>query len=133
MGQRLKLSVLAETFCICRLERDTALPPDIYGLDFFSVTRTSDELSVVVSEEALSREELPAEAEVEGGWACLKVEGPLELSMVGVLAALSEALAESGVPLFAVSTYETDYLLLKREYLERAISALSDAGHVTLE
>lgn len=129
MDQRLTLSVLDGSFAVCRLECDTAVPAAIFGLDFSSITRTRDELSIVAPEEALSQEDLPSGAKVEGGWSCLEVEGPLEFSMVGVLASLSGTLAEAGVALFAVSTYETDYLLVKREDLGRATTALSEAGH----
>lgn len=130
MGQRLTLSVLEGSFGVCRLDRDAAVPARILALDFFCVTRTREELSIVASEEALSREELPSETRVEDGWACLKVEGPLEFSMVGVLAELSGTLAEAGISIFAVSTYDTDYLLVKNEDLASTVQALSGAGHL---
>lgn len=126
---RLTLSVLDESFIVCRLDGDTEVPARLLELDFFSITRTGDELSVIVPEGALGEEVLPAGAKVEADWACLEVEGPLALSLVGVLAALSGTLAEAGVSLFAVSTYDTDYLLVKNGELEKAVSTLSEAGH----
>lgn len=123
------LSILDGAFCICRLASGAETPDWVLALDFFSIIRTREELSIVVPEDNLRRAELPAEANIECGWACMKVEGPLDLSLVGVLAELSGALAGAGVPLFAVSTYETDYLLVKNEDLGRSTAALSEAGH----
>lgn len=130
---RLTLSVLEESFGVCRLEGDAVIPAQILALDFFSVTRTRDEISIVAQEDALRREDLPEKASVEAGWACLKVEGPLDFSLVGVLAALSGALARAGVSVFAVSTYDTDYLLVKDCELTRALAALSEAGHTVAD
>lgn len=124
------LSILDGAFCICRLESGAKTPDWVLGLDFFSITRTREELSIVAPEGNLRRAELPAEAKIEGGWACLKVEGPLDLSLVGVLAELSRTLAEAGISIFAVSTYDTDYVLVGNEDLDGAVRALSGAGHL---
>jgi hypothetical protein len=124
------LSILDRAFGICRLESGAETPDWVITLDFFSITRTREELSIVAPEGDLRRAELPAEAKVEGGWACMKVEGPLDLSLVGVLAELSGTLAEAGISIFAVSTYDTDYILVKNEDLDVAVRALSDAGHL---
>jgi hypothetical protein len=77
---------------------------------------------------------LPEEIEIEsdksdGGWVCFKVEGPLEFSLVGILAGISLALAEAGVSIFALSTFETDYILVKRNQVEVAKEALTSAGY----
>lgn len=125
----LKLTVLDETFGICRLPGETPLPAGLYGRELCSITRAGEELSIVAPEACLRGATLPAEAVIEGGRACLKVEGPLELSLVGVLAELSGALARAGVPLFAISTYDTDYLLVESARLPAAVAALSEAGH----
>lgn len=127
--QRLTLFVLDETFGVCRLGGEAAVPAGLLDLELCSITRTREELSIVAPEEVLRRVGLPAEARIEGGWACLKVEGPLEFSLVGVLAALSGPLARAGVSLFALSTYDTDYLLVRSAELSRAVAALSEAGH----
>jgi hypothetical protein len=123
------LSILDGAFGICRLESGSETPDWVPALDFFSITRTREELSIVAPEDDMRRAELPAEASIEGGWACLKVEGPLDLSLVGVLAELSGTLAEAGISIFAVSTYDTDYLLVRDEDLPAAVAALSAAGH----
>ncbi len=91
---------------------------------FFSVTRTSDELSVVTE---LSF--VPVGVQSQAGWRVLKVHGPFVLSEIGVLASLAAPLAEAKISLFAVSTFETDYLLLASQALPAAIAALERAGH----
>ena len=72
---------------------------------------------------------VPAGATAERGWRCMKVDGPLDFELTGVLAALTQTLAEAGVPVFALSTYDTDYLLVKDEQLKIAAAALERAGH----
>ena len=91
---------------------------------FFSVTRTGDELSVVCPEVVV-----PGDARSEGGWRALKLEGPFEFSEVGVLASVAAPLAEAGVGIFAVSTFDTDYVLVKEEQLSPAVAALRGRGH----
>ncbi|WP_047865944.1 ACT domain-containing protein [Rubrobacter aplysinae] len=128
-GPGLTLSALDEGFAVCRLDGASRVPEWVLSLDFFSVTRTPQELSIVAPEEAFERARLPAGAKVEGGWACLAVAGPLDFSLVGVLAGLTDALAAAGVSVFAISTYDTDYLLVKEQELARAMEALSAVGH----
>jgi hypothetical protein len=89
----------------------------------FSVTRTEDELSVVCPET-----EAPAGARVERGWRALKLQGPIPFSETGVIAGLATALAKEDLSVFALSTYDTDYLLLRGDDLSRAVDALRRAG-----
>jgi hypothetical protein len=91
---------------------------------FWSITRTEEELSVVCPEA-----HVPPEVKRETGWRALKVEGPLDFSLTGILASLTAPLAEEKVSVFAVSTYDTDYLLVKGEQLEKAIRALREEGY----
>ena len=119
----MKLTVLAGEYSVWRLAADAPLPAADPGC-FLSLTRTEDELSIV----ALSTE-VPADAITESGWRCLKVEGPLPFDMTGVLAALSTPLADAGISIFVISTYDTDYLLVKSADLERSCRVLRDAGH----
>jgi hypothetical protein len=121
---KLTLSVLPDAFAICRLDPEAAIPGWATADRFFSITRTHDELSIV----CLQRD-VPAGIRCEPGWRCLKVEGPLALSLIGIMASLSSTLAQAGISLFALSTYDTDYLLVKEDKLERAIRALAEAGH----
>jgi uncharacterized protein len=115
-----ELRVLEGRYAICRLPADAEVPAR-----FFSVTRTADELSVVCAEDAA-----PAGARCEGGWRVLQVAGPLEFSLTGVLAGIAAPLAEAGVSIFAISTFDTDYVLVKEEKLAQAIDALRRAGHL---
>lgn len=94
------------------------------GIGLYCVTRTADELSVVCEESRV-----PAAVRVEKDWVALKLEGPFPFSMTGVLASFLQPLAAANIPIFAVSTFDTDYVLMKREKLEEAIKALGTAGH----
>ncbi len=118
------LSLLPETFAICRLEADSAIPSWAIGGDFFSITHTADELSIVCPQG-----NIPSGIRCETGWRCLKVEGPLDFAQTGILVSLATALAEALVSIFAVSTFDTDYLLVKEEMTEETIEALSGEGH----
>ena len=120
----LSLAVLPGEFSVWRLAADAPLPSVAPG-SFLSVTRTDDELSVVSSST-----DVPSGAKSETGWRCLKVEGPLPFEMTGVLADLSGPLARAEIPIFVVSTYDTDYLLVKASDLDKACIALRGEGHV---
>ena len=112
---------------MCRLAAGEPVPDWAVGGDFFCVVRTRDELSVVCAENRVvgARDRIS----VEGGWVTLKLEGPFPFEMTGVLASFIEPLAEAGIPIFAISTFDTDYVLVKQEDLERAGTALQAAGH----
>lgn len=122
--RRFDLSVLPDTLAIARLSVGATLPPWAAQGAFFSVTRTSDEVSIVCS-----ARQIPPRVGAETGWRALKVAGPFALSEVGVLAALAAPLAKAHVSLFAISTFDTDYLLVSEKQLQAAIAALRDAGH----
>jgi hypothetical protein len=93
--------------------------------DLFSVTRTADELSVVCRQEAV-----PEGIVCERGWRCLRVEGSMPFTIVGVLASLTTAVAKAGVAVFAFSTFDTDYLFVKEGDMPRAVASLRSAGHL---
>jgi len=112
-----RLRVLPGELVVARLAPDAPLPPA-----FFSATRTDAELSVVCAPQ-----EVPPGAPAEPGWRALEVAGPLDFGLTGVLASIAVPLAEAGVSIFAVSTYDTDYILVRD--LEAAVSALREAGH----
>ena len=122
--RRLELTLFPERYAISRLAGDAPLPEWATQGRFFSVTRTGDELSIVTE---LSR--VPVGVDSQSGWRVLKVHGPFVLSEIGVLSALATPLAEAKISLFAVSTFETDYLLVASSTLSRAIAALERAGH----
>ena len=122
--RHLELSLLPERYAISRLGADSRIPAWATQGSFFSVTRTGDELSIV-TEVSL----VPIGVPSQPGWRVLKVHGPFVLTEIGVLAALAVPLAEAKISLFAVSTFDTDYLLVASESLAAAIAALERAGH----
>ncbi|MEU7477346.1 ACT domain-containing protein [Lentzea sp. NPDC042327] len=124
--KRLIVDVRPGGYTVTRLAPGTPLPAGLLDLTgvLVSVTRTPDEVSVI----APSSFELPA-GTAEEGWRLLTVRGPLEFTLTGIMAALAGELAAAGVPLFALSTYDTDHLLVKQSDLDRAVVALRAAGH----
>lgn len=120
----LRLTVLPYRLAISRLQSHAPLPGWAVDGPFFSITRTADELSIVCLEE-----QAPGDVTVERGWRCLKVEGPLDFALTGILADLAGALASADISIFAVSTFDTDYLLVKEETLDGAVETLTVAGH----
>lgn len=124
MIHRLTISVHPAVYAICRLEADAALPNWALGKQFRTVTRTPSELSIVCQES-----DIPADAHAERKRRLLQIEGILAFTLSGVLASIATPLAEAGVSIFAISTYDTDYILVADEDLDRAIAALEGAGH----
>jgi hypothetical protein len=119
-----QLYVLDDLYAVARLEPDAALPVWAQQGPFWSITRSDSELSVVCREE-----DVPPDASAERGWCAFEVAGPLDFSLIGVVASLVTPLAEEGIPLFLVSTFETDYLLVREHDLHRSVEALTNAGH----
>ena len=120
----LRLSVLEDHFAICRLEHDSELPGWATEAGFSSITCTPDELSIVCRQE-----NVPDGATREDGWRALGIEGPLDFSLVGILASVAAPLAEAGISVFAISTYDTDYVLVREEALGTAVAVLRESGH----
>src|SRR5262245_54261443 len=115
----LTLDLLDGTFTVCRLAPGDPLPAWARDGSFYSISRTADELSVVCRQEAV-----PEGIRCERGWRCLRVAGTLDFALVGVLASLLDPLARAGVSVFVVSTFDTDFLLVKEGTLGAAIDAL---------
>jgi hypothetical protein len=125
MARRLlTISILPEIFAICRLEKDARVPQWAAGGNLTCITRTTDELSVVCPESVV-----PENVQAQRGWRALKVHGPFDFSETGVLAALAAPLAEAGISIFAVSSYDTDYVLVEERNLEAAARVLATMGH----
>jgi hypothetical protein len=119
----MNLCLLPSRFSIYRLDPAAPLPVWAVG-ELVSLTRTADELSVVCAADAA-----PSGVRAESGWRAFKVLGPLDFALVGILAQLAGVLAQAGVSLFAISTYDTDYILVKEDMLGRALAALREAGN----
>ncbi len=118
-------SVFPQSFVIAQLARDADLPnAALTSPGFMSITRTDDELSIVCAESVAT-----GLARVDSGWRAIKVQGPFDFDQTGVLASFLDPLAAAAVGIFAVSTFDTDYILVKSMNLENAVEVLKAAGH----
>jgi hypothetical protein len=124
MTPTLSLCLMPARLAVCRLAPEAPLPSWANGPGFLSVTRTGDELSIVVEEGRV-----PEDVQREGGFRPLRLEGTFDFSQVGILASVLSPLAQAGISIFAVSTYDTDYVLVKDADLAGAVAALRAAGH----
>jgi hypothetical protein len=121
-----RLTVIESRLAVCRLPAGSDLPAWAAGAGgFSSITRTADELSIVCGSDAV-----PADLPQEGPWRAFKVQGPLVMTLVGVVAAIADPLRDAGIAIFAISTYDTDYVLVHEPDLAAAVEALTAAGHV---
>ena len=121
------LDLVPGSYAICRWAPGELLPSWVMQGEFFSVTRTPAELSAVCDAGSV-----PSGVKAEGPWSMLAVRGPLAFNMTGVLAGLATPLAAAGISIFALSTYDTDYVLVRNDDVERAVQALREAGHTIL-
>jgi hypothetical protein len=122
--QGLAISVLPGSLAICRLDPASPLPAWALDGPFWSLCRTKGELSVVCAQERV-----PPGTRAEFDWRCLRLEGPFPLTLTGVLSSVLAPLAAAGVSIFALSTFDTDYVLIREWDLAPATGALSAAGH----
>jgi len=125
MSPNLPLELLPDTLAICRLEADAPVPGWVNDSGgFVTVSRTTEELSIT----ALQRV-VPPEVRCERDYRAFRVRGPLPLDLIGILAAIANPLADAGLGIFAISTFDTDYVLVKSRDLAVAVAALEAAGH----
>jgi hypothetical protein len=134
LPHRLRYRVIATPLAVCRLAQDANVPEPVSASAFFCATRTRDELSIVCAEDACPNnqptdDQSQATTRIERGWQALKLEGPFPFSMTGVLASFLNPLAEAHIPIFAISTFDTDYVLINHHNLNQAIDALAASGH----
>jgi hypothetical protein len=128
LSHRLKFRILEERLAVCRLEPTARIPAWALDGKFFCVARAADELSIVCSELSVPRATV-----AERGWLALKLEGPLPFSLSGVLASFLQPLATARIGIFAISTFDTDYVLIKVEDYDAAMVALDTAGHEIID
>jgi len=121
---KLTLAVLPERFAVCRFGPSEDLPAWATRAPVFSVTRTRDELSIVCPEE-----NIPADTRSAKGWRALRLVGTFDFAMTGILVSVVGPLARVGVSIFSFSTYDTDYVMVREDQLEKARKALTDRGH----
>lgn len=121
---QLKFSRIPGVFTVCRLAPGNPVPE--WGLrgDFFSATRTADEISIVCP-----AAQVPPGIHHDSGWVCFKLDGPFPFSETGILLSFVQPLSERAIPIFAVSTFDTDYVMVKEAWAEKAVGALQEAGH----
>ncbi|MCM3672047.1 ACT domain-containing protein [Mesobacillus maritimus] len=124
----MKLKILDSTYSVVKLPPTETIPLWALNADVFSITRTDEELSIVCPSECLAINE--ALKDVEKDWKCIRVEGVLDFSLTGILASLANPLAENKISIFAISTFNTDYLLIKNDSIERAKVVLESEGHI---
>ena len=120
----LALKILPDRMAVCRLDSSAAVPDWIDPSGFYSITRTEEELTIVCAETLVGQG-----TKSETGWRCLKVEGPLDFSEIGIIFSLTRPLAVNGVSVFVISTFETDYFMVKETNLAKTIDILTAEGH----
>jgi uncharacterized protein len=120
----LKFLILDGTFAIHRLKAEASIPKAVFASPFYAIAKSENELSIVAAEGIAIESE-----QSDPGWSALRVDGTLDFSETGILAGIAATLAKAGISIFAVSTFDTDYILLKSERLKDAKAALSAAGH----
>ncbi|MEM6708365.1 MAG: ACT domain-containing protein [Pseudomonadota bacterium] len=131
MQHRLTLTTLTDGFSVCRYPADTALPTAVLDTPWVFFARTDEELSLVLPTHRAQVLE-PQPPTVQPGWRALKVEGPLAFELVGIMARLAGTLAAKGISLFAISTFDTDYLLVAADDFASACDAFSSNGCIVL-
>jgi hypothetical protein len=119
------LSVLPLRLAVCRLPAEDPVPVWATAGAWWNVARTFDELSIICAAEAV-----PDDVPVDCDWAVLQVAGPFDFTVTGVIAQLSAPLAAAGIPILSVSTYTTDYVVVKEERLASVVQVLGQAGHI---
>lgn len=120
---RLKFRQLPGSYAVVRLSPHAPIPAWASTGDFTSITRTPEELSIVCRAENLP------DGITGSHWICLKLKGPFPFSLTGVLLAFIEPLSNNGIPIFAISTYDTDYVLIPEDSAARALNLLEESGH----
>ncbi|PFC74467.1 amino acid-binding protein [Bacillus cereus] len=122
----MNLTILDTTFSVIKLPKTEEVPSWASKGELFSITRTNEELSIVCASSNVPDNILK---DVEHDWNCIKVEGMLDFGLTGILSSLANPLADNNISIFAISTFNTDYLLVKLHYIEKAKSVLENAGH----
>ena len=122
---KLQLNILENHFTIHRFPANYEIPNQVYESQFYSISKTDEELSIVCNSTTQVNSE-----KSDTDWSCIKVEGPLDFSLTGILAKISTVLAKAEISIFAISTFDTDYILVKSEKLPFAERALLKSGYI---
>lgn len=124
MASRVTLKALDGTYGVARLEPSDPIPAWADGGGFVSISRSDDELSIVCREDRI-----PSNARMDGGWSCLKLQGPFAFDETGIVLSVIEPLSTNGIGIFVVSTFDGDHLLVKATDFEKTCALLVEAGH----
>jgi hypothetical protein len=127
-SKQLLLKILPDRMAVCRFEPSSERPEWIDTSGFYSITNTREELTLVCREALV-----PPGTKCQRGWRCFRIQGVLDFSEIGIMFSITQPLAKSGVSIFAISTYNTDYFLVKEKDLAKAIDALIASGHQITE
>lgn len=122
--KKLSLNILPDRMAVCRFEPTAALPDWFDEIGFYSITRTQEELTLVCRQALVAPDTV-----CESGWRCIRLQGVLDFTEIGIIFTLTQSLAKGGVSVFVISTYDTDYFLVKEKDLTEAIDLLTAAGH----
>lgn len=119
------LTVLEKKYSIYKFQKGSVLPEWVYSSEFCSVTKTDEELSVVTAQ----TDHISDWVDCSKDWRILKIEGPLDFSLIGVIADISAIFKEVKISVFIISTYNTDYILVKEKDLDSSIASLHNKGY----
>ncbi|WP_231714129.1 ACT domain-containing protein [Desulfosarcina ovata] len=120
----LNLKLLPDHLAVCRLPAKRAVPAWALSGTLHAIVWTTEETSIVCQ-----AADVPEDVRAERGWRALAIDGPLDFALTGILVKIAQPLSDAGIPIFALSTFDTDYVLVKDSNLKRAINALAEAGH----
>jgi hypothetical protein len=122
---QLKFIILAGSYSLCRLDAKESIPSWVYSSDFYTISKSPEELSIVCESKFV-----PAEIRKSDNWKLLKINAVLDLSLTGITARFSKALAEANVNLCVIATFDTDYVMVQKDKLEIAKAALRNEGFI---
>lgn len=125
----MRLKVLKDIYAIYKFNSYSDIPSRIYGSKFYSVAKTEDEISVVCKQS----DYINNAKQIDKGWKVLKILGSFDFSLIGIIAEISKILYEYKIPIFTISTYETDYILVKSDDLDKAMDSLRKYNHEVIE
>ena len=123
--RQLQLSLLDKIYGICVFENDTPIPEWATAVSLCCIIRTQKELTIVCPQKII-----PPYCKCDTDWRCFRIDGSFDLNQIGVISSLAAPLAQAGISIFVVSSYDTDYILVKKEKVEQAVTVLTDSGHL---
>lgn len=127
MMNTVTLELMRETLAVCKLPANADVPDWLPNTGFVSLTRTPEELSIVCDQDVL-----PDDLEKGADWRAIKVQGQLDFALTGILSSIASPLADANISIFAISTFDTDYVLVQQSALDSAVKVLQDVGHTVV-